>query len=94
MAVRKNRLLKHPCKAVKAEAGKRVYRRKTEFFIAGHKIADPDSFGLYGISYRAAGQPEKKAHIIVNTVTESVRLLDNEIVESPAYGEDDIFLTR
>ena len=42
--------------------------------------------------YRAAVSLEKKAHIIVNTVTESVRPLYNEIVESPAY-EDDIFLT-
>ena len=42
--------------------------------------------------YRAAVSFEKKAHIIVNTVTESVRPLYNEIVESPAY-EDDIFLT-
>ena len=58
----------------------------------GHKIADPDSFGACMGIYRAAVSLEKKAHIIVNTVTESVRPLYNEIVESPAY-EDDIFLT-
>ena len=46
---------------------------------------------MYG-NLQSGGQLEKKAHIIVNTVTESVRPLYNEIVESPAY-EDDIFLT-
>ena len=35
---------------------------------------------------------EKKAHIVINEVTGSVRPLYDEIAESPAY-EDDIFLT-
>ena len=58
----------------------------------GHKIADPDSFGACMGIYRAVVSLEKKAHIVINTVTESVRPLYDEIAESPAY-EDDIFLT-
>ena len=42
--------------------------------------------------YRAAVSLEKKAHIVINEVTGSVRPLYDEIAESPAY-EDDIFLT-
>ena len=58
----------------------------------GHKIADPDSFGACMGIYRAAVSLEKKAHIVINEVTGSVRPLYDEILESPAY-EDDIFIT-
>lgn len=77
---------------VKAEALREFIVTKDRVLVMGHKIADPDSFGACMGIYRAAVSLEKKAHIIVNTVTESVRPLYNEIVESPAY-EDDIFLT-
>ena len=42
--------------------------------------------------YRAAKELKKKAHIVMNDVTSSIRPLYDEIVESPVY-EDDIFLT-
>ena len=42
--------------------------------------------------YRAAVSLEKKAHVVINEVTSSIRPLYDEIAESPAY-EDDIFLT-
>lgn len=42
--------------------------------------------------YRAAVSLEKKAHIVINEVSGSIRPLYDEIAESPAY-EDDIFLT-
>ena len=58
----------------------------------GHKIADADSFGACMGIYRAASSLEKKAHIVINEVTSSLRPLYDEIAESPAY-EDDIFLT-
>ena len=77
---------------VKAEALREFIVTKDRVLVMGHKIADPDSFGACMGIYRAAVSLEKKAHIIVNTVTESVRPLYNEIVESPAH-EDDIFLT-
>ena len=77
---------------VKAEALREFIVTKDQVMIMGHKIADPDSFGACMGIYRAVVSLEKKAHIVVNTVTESVRPLYDEIAESPAY-EDDIFLT-
>ena len=77
---------------VKAEALREFIVTKDQVIVMGHKIADPDSFGACMGVYRAAVSLEKKAHIVINTVTESVRPLYDEIAESPAY-EDDIFLT-
>lgn len=77
---------------VKAEALREFIVTKDQVIVMGHKIADPDSFGACMGIYRAAVSLEKKAHIVINDVTQSVRPLYDEIVESPAY-EDDIFLT-
>ena len=77
---------------VKAEALREFIVTKDQVIVMGHKIADPDSFGACMGIYRAVVSLEKKAHIVINTVTESVRTLYDEIAESPAY-EDDIFLT-
>ena len=77
---------------VKAEALREFIVTKDQVIVMGHKIADPDSFGACMGIYRAAVSLEKKAHIVINTVTESVQPLYDEIAESPAY-EDDIFLT-
>ena len=77
---------------VKAEALREFIVTKDLVMVMGHKIADPDSFGACMGIYRAAVSLEKKAHIVINEVTGSVRPLYDEIVESPAY-EDDIFLT-
>lgn len=77
---------------VKAEALREFIATKDQVMIMGHKIADPDSFGACMGLYRAAVSLEKKAHIVINTVTESVHPLYDEIAESSAY-EDDIFLT-
>lgn len=77
---------------VKAEALREFIVTKDQVIVMGHKIADPDSFGACMGIYRAVVSLEKKAHIVINTVTESVRPLYDEIAESPAY-EDDIFLT-
>ena len=77
---------------VKAEALREFIVTKDQVMVMGHKIADPDSFGACMGIYRAAVSLEKKAHIVINEVTGSVRPLYDEIAESPAY-EDDIFLT-
>ena len=77
---------------VKAEALREFIVTKDQVIVMGHKIADPDSFGACMGIYRAAVSLEKKAHIVINEVTGSVRPLYDEIAESPAY-EDDIFLT-
>ena len=77
---------------VKAEALREFIVTRDQVIVMGHKIADPDSFGACMGIYRAAVSLEKKAHIVINEVTGSVRPLYDEILESPAY-EDDIFLT-
>ena len=77
---------------VKAEALREFIVTKDQVIVMGHKIADPDSFGACMGIYRAVVSLEKKAHIVINEVTGSVRPLYDEIAESPAY-EDDIFLT-
>ena len=76
---------------VKAEALREFIVTRDKVIVMGHKIADPDSFGACMGIYRAAVSLEKKAHIVINEVTGSVRPLYDEILESPAY-EDDIFI--
>ena len=77
---------------VKAEALREFIEAKDQVIVMGHKIADADSFGACMGIYRAAVSLEKKAHVVINEVTSSIRPLYDEIAESPAY-EDDIFLT-
>ena len=77
---------------VKAEALREFIVTKDQVIVMGHKLADPDSFGACMGIYRAAVSLEKKAHIVINEVTGSVRPLYDEIAENPSY-EDDIFLT-
>ena len=79
-------------KRVKAEALREFIEAKDQVIVMGHKIADADSFGACMGIYRAAVSLEKKAHVVINEVTSSIRPLYDEIAESPAY-EDDIFLT-
>ncbi len=47
----------------------------------GHKIADADSLGASIGIYRAATELGKRAHIIINEITSSVRPLYDEIAK-------------
>lgn len=76
---------------VKAEALREFIMAKDQVIVMGHKIMDPDSLGACMGIYRAAVELEKRAHIVINEVTSSVRPLYDEIADSPAYGKD-IFL--
>lgn len=77
---------------VKAEALREFIVAKDQVIVMGHKIADADSLGACVGIYRAAVELEKKAHIVINEVTSSVRSLYDEIAKNPSYGKD-IFLT-
>ena len=68
---------------VKAEALREFIVAKDQVIVMGHKISDPDSFGACMGIYRAAVALEKKAHIVINDVSTSIK---------PLYGKD-IFLT-
>ena len=77
---------------VKAEALREFIVAKDQVIVMGHKISDPDSFGACMGIYRAAVALEKKAHIVINDVSTSIKPLYDEIEQSSVYGKD-IFLT-
>ena len=77
---------------VKAEAPREFIVAKDQVIVMGHKISDPDSFGACMGIYRAAVALEKKAHIVINDVSTSIKPLYDEIAQSSVYGKD-IFLT-
>ncbi len=77
---------------VKAEALREFIIVKDQIFVMGHKLADADSLGACMGIYRAAKELGKKANIILDEVSNSIRPLYDEIIDSSAY-ESDIFLT-
>ena len=77
---------------VKAEALREFIMAKDQVIVMGHRIADVDSFGAAVGIWRAARTMEKKAHIVLNDITVTVRPLYNAFCESSAYP-DDMFIT-
>lgn len=77
---------------VKAEALREFIIVKDQIFVMGHRLADPDSLGACMGIYRAAKELGKKAHIVMDGISNSVRPLYDEIIDSSAY-ESDIFIT-
>ncbi len=77
---------------VKAEALREFIMGKDQVIVMGHKIADADCFGACMGIYRATVSLGKKAHIVINEVTSSIRPLYDEIAHSNSY-EKDLFLT-
>ena len=73
---------------VKAEALREFIMAKDQVIVMGHRIADADSFGAAVGIYRAAITMEKKAYIVLNDITSSVRPLYQSFRESPAYPDD------
>lgn len=76
---------------VKAHAFKEFIEAKDKIVVMGHKIGDVDSFGAAIGVYRIAKALNKKAHIVINEVTFSLRPMMNKFVGSPEY-EEDMFL--
>lgn len=60
---------------VKAHALKEFMSSKDKIVVMGHKLTDADSFGAAMGIYRAAKTMDKKAYIVINTVTTSIRPL-------------------
>lgn len=73
---------------VKAEALREFITVKDVVFVMGHQMTDVDSFGAAVGVYRAAAALGKKAHIIVNEVSASLRPLYNAYVDDEDYPED------
>lgn len=77
---------------VKAHALKEIISAKDEVIIMGHRLADVDSFGAAVGIYRIAKTLERRAHIVLNDVTTSVKPLVELFENNPDY-EDNMIVT-
>lgn len=73
---------------VKAHALKELIEAKEDVLIMGHSIGDVDSFGSAVGIYRIAKTLGKRAHIVINEVTTSVRPIMQRFLNNPEYEED------
>ena len=73
---------------VKAHALREFMVSKDKVVVMGHKISDVDSIGAAIGIYRAAKSLNKKAHIVVNNPTMSVRPIIENFRDNPDYDED------
>jgi len=78
---------------VKAHAFRELVENKDKIVIMGHKIGDVDSLGAAVGVYRIAKTFNKKAHIVINEVTTSLRPMLNRFIGNPDY-EEDMFLNN
>lgn len=77
---------------VKAHALRELLGTKDRAIIMGHQIGDIDSFGAALGLYRVIKSLGKKANIILNDITTSLRPMVDRVFESKDY-EDDIIIT-
>ncbi len=73
---------------VKAHALKEMLANKDQVLIMGHRKPDIDCLGSAIGIYRLAINMEKKAHIVINEVTSSIRPAMNNYMGSSVYPED------
>ena len=73
---------------VKAHALRELMENKDRLLIMGHRLADIDSFGAAVGIYRIAVSMNKKANIVVNEVTSSVRPMMDRFLGNSEYPED------
>lgn len=76
---------------VKAHALRELMETREQVLIMGHSIGDVDSFGSAIGIYRIAKTLGKKAHIVINEITTSVRPVINRFLKDADY-EEDMFL--
>ncbi len=77
---------------VKAHALREFIESRDKVMVMGHKMADMDAFGAAIGIYRAAKVLGKRAYIVINDITNTVRPLRESFNDNPAY-ETDMFLT-
>ena len=73
---------------VKAHAMRELLETKDRLLIMGHKLGDTDSFGSSIGMYRIATALNKKAHIVINDITSSVRPMYERFANSSDYPDD------
>lgn len=76
---------------VKAQALREFIQNNDKVVVMGHKIPDVDSFGAAIGIYRAAKELNKKAYIVVNEISTSLRPMYEMFLNNPNY-EEDMFL--
>ena len=73
---------------VKAHALREIVAAKDSVIIMGHRIADVDSFGAAVGLYRIAKSLDRKAHIVLNQATSSVKPLVDLFIDNENYEPD------
>ncbi len=76
---------------VKAHALKELIETRDKVVVMGHTLQDVDSFGASIGIYCIAKELNKKAHIVINEVSNSVRPFKDRFTNNPEY-EDDMFI--
>lgn len=77
---------------VKAEALKEIISTRDKVFIMGHRLGDIDCIGAGIGIYRICETLGKESHIVLNTVSASLRPIVDLFLKSDEYP-DDLFLT-
>lgn len=73
---------------VKAHALKEIIAGKDKVLIMGHRMADVDSFGAAVGIYRIAQALDRKAHIVLNDVSNTLQPLVDLFKNNPEYDSD------
>ena len=73
---------------VKAHALMEIISSKDQVFIMGHRLGDVDSFGAAVGVYRIATALERKAHIVLDEITASMKPLVDMFVNNSEYSQD------
>ena len=73
---------------VKAHALKEIIAGKDKVIIMGHRLADVDSFGAAVGIYRIAQALTRKAYIVLNDVSNTLRPVVDLFQNNPEYDED------
>ncbi|MDD3206599.1 MAG: DHH family phosphoesterase [Lachnospiraceae bacterium] len=76
---------------VKAHALREIISSKDKVIVMGHRLTDVDSFGAAVGVYCIARALERKAHIVINEASTSVKPLQELFLNHPDY-DDDMFL--
>ena len=79
---------------VKAQALQEILTTKDQVFIMGHRMGDVDSFGAAVGIYCIANSMGKKATIVLNTVTQSLKPFVDLFLDNEDYDNDFIMTSE
>ena len=77
---------------VKAQALREIIEQKERVFCMGHQITDIDTFGAAVGIYRVTRQLDKKCHIVINNVTQSIKPFIDAYSDEADF-DPDMFVT-